>query len=555
MTPDQSEQKDATATTSQRPVTASRHDDETNQQHQPHQYPDPLRLSAIVFSQCMAVFLCGLDQTIIATAVPKISDDFHALGDVGWWTSAYLLTTATFQLFYGKMYSLAPVKYVYLGALLVFNIGSLICATAPNSIALILGRAIAGVGAAGLMSGAVLILAQSAPLEKRAGLLGLVTGMFGLASVAGPFIGGALADKSTWRWCFAINLPLGVLTMVAVAFFVAKISSPSTAGFSAKEKLKRFNLPGMIMVLACLVCLILALQLGGSKDPWNSARVIALLVVFGVLFLVFLCMERWLKGSQTVSTAIVKSRSLWFAGLFAACSSAAMFVAVTYLPIYFQAIRHASALRSGVMLTPLILAFIVMSALAGALTNMIGYTNPAMITGAVLTSIGSGLLTTFDVNTSSSQWIGYQVLFGFGIGCSLQQPMLVVQAVLPGEDVPFGVALISLFQMVGGAIFVAVSQSVFQNGLVDIHTVFPNVETSTLLQTGATNIPMLFDQSQLPRVLEIYSNAVVNTFYVALALSCTSIIGALGTEWKSMKEAPADDGLGKNSESLEKPSE
>ncbi|KUL82968.1 hypothetical protein ZTR_10277 [Talaromyces verruculosus] len=504
-----------------------------------------IRLSAIVFSLCLAVFLCGLDQTVIATATPKISDSFHALGDVGWWTSAYLLTTATFQLLYGKAYSLVTVKYVYLFAMLIFVLGSIICAVAPNSIALILGRAIAGVGASGLMSGAVLIIAQSAPLEKRPGLLGIITGIFGISSIAGPFIGGALTERSTWRWCFGINAPIGAVTMAIVAVCVKKIGHSDDTGKRATltQKVQQFDLFGMVVILASLVCLILALQLGGSESTWNSGRVIALFVIAGVLFLAFLAMERWLSKSRTIPSTIVQSRSMWAAALFAACTAAAMFVAVTYLPIYFQALRGSSALRSGVMLTPLILGFVVMSVFAGILTNMIGYSNPAMIVGAVLSSVGAGLLTTFALDTPSSKWIGYQVLFGFGIGFGLQQPMLVVQTVLPLEDIPIGVSLITLSQMVSGSIFVSVSQSIFQNTIAEIHNVYPNVSVDTLLKTGATDIPGLFSDDQLLRVLPIYRNAIINTFYVALALSCLSILGALGTEWKSMKTKAVDEGV------------
>ncbi|KAL3709563.1 hypothetical protein TMatcc_003353 [Talaromyces marneffei ATCC 18224] len=497
-----------------------------------------IRLSAIVFSLCLAVFLCGLDQTVIATATPKISDSFHSLGDVGWWTSAYLLTTATFQLLYGKAYSLVTVKHVYLFAMLIFVVGSIICAAAPNSIALILGRAIAGVGASGLMSGAVLIIAQSAPLEKRSGLLGIITGIFGISSIAGPFIGGALTERSTWRWCFGINAPIGAVTMAIVAVCVKKIEHSDNNGknrATLTQKIKQFDLFGMVVILASLVCLILALQLGGSQSSWNSGRVIALFVVAGVLLLAFLAMEKWLSKSRTIPSTIVQSRSMWAAALFAACTAAAMFVAVTYLPIYFQAVRGSSALRSGVMLTPLILGFVVMSVFAGILTNMMGYSNPAMIAGAVLSAVGAGLLMTFALDTPSPKWIGYQVLFGFGIGFGLQQPMLVVQTVLPSEDIPIGVSLITLFQMVSGSIFVSVSQSIFQNTIVDIHNVFPNISVDTLLKTGATDIPTLFSDDQLLRVLPIYRNAIINTFYVALALSCLSILGALGTEWKSMK--------------------
>lgn len=434
------------------------------------------------------------------------------------------------------------VKYVYLFAMLIFVVGSIICAAAPNSIALILGRAIAGVGASGLMSGAVLIIAQSAPLEKRPALLGVVTGIFGISSIAGPFIGGALTERSTWRWCFGINAPIGAVTMVIVTVCVKKINHSGDTGKRAtlNQKIQQFDLFGMVVILASLVCLILALQLGGSESRWNSGRVIALFVIAGILFLAFLVMERWLSKSRTIPSTIVQSRSMWAAALFAACTAAAMFVAVTYLPIYFQALRGSSALRSGVMLTPLILGFVVMSVLAGILTNMIGYFNPAMVMGAVLSSIGAGLLTTFEIDTPSSKWIGYQVLFGFGIGFGLQQPMLVAQAVLPLADIPIGVSLITLSQMVSGSIFVSVSQSIFQNTIVEIHHVYPNVSVGTLLKTGATDIPGLFSDDQLLRVLPIYRNAIINTFYGALALSCLSILGALGTEWKSMKTKAVD---------------
>lgn len=426
--------------------------------------------------------------------------------------------------------------------MLIFVVGSIICAAAPNSIALILGRAIAGVGASGLMSGAVLIIAQSAPLEKRPALLGVVTGIFGISSIAGPFIGGALTERSTWRWCFGINAPIGAVTMVIVTVCVKKINHSGDTGKRAtlNQKIQQFDLFGMVVILASLVCLILALQLGGSESRWNSGRVIALFVIAGILFLAFLVMERWLSKSRTIPSTIVQSRSMWAAALFAACTAAAMFVAVTYLPIYFQALRGSSALRSGVMLTPLILGFVVMSVLAGILTNMIGYFNPAMVMGAVLSSIGAGLLTTFEIDTPSSKWIGYQVLFGFGIGFGLQQPMLVAQAVLPLADIPIGVSLITLSQMVSGSIFVSVSQSIFQNTIVEIHHVYPNVSVGTLLKTGATDIPGLFSDDQLLRVLPIYRNAIINTFYGALALSCLSILGALGTEWKSMKTKAVD---------------
>ena len=142
----------------------------------------------------------ALDNTIITTAIPRITDQFKSIDQVGWYGSAYLLTTCAFQLFFGKLYTFFSIKWVYLTALVIFEIGSAICGAAPNSATLIVGRAIAGVGSAGIFSGAILIVAATVPLAQRPTYMGLIGGMYGIASVAGPLMGGAFTDKLTWRW-------------------------------------------------------------------------------------------------------------------------------------------------------------------------------------------------------------------------------------------------------------------------------------------------------------------------------------------------------------------
>jgi MFS family permease len=150
----------------------------------------------------------ALDNSIIATAIPRITDQFHSLGDVGWYGSAYLLTTAALQLLFGKFYSYFSIKWTYLVAISIFELGSLICGVANSSLTLIIGRAVAGLGSAGIFSGALIILAHSVPLEKRPAYSGFIGSMYGIASVSGPLLGGVFTDKATWRWCFYINLPI-----------------------------------------------------------------------------------------------------------------------------------------------------------------------------------------------------------------------------------------------------------------------------------------------------------------------------------------------------------
>ncbi|OCL02654.1 putative efflux pump antibiotic resistance protein [Glonium stellatum] len=510
---------------------------ETSTIHSTKTYPGAFKFSLIILSLCLSLFLAGLDQTVITTAVPKITDDFHALQDIGWYTAAYLLTTAVFQLVYGKFFTFFSIKLVFLAALCIFELGSVVCATAPHSTALIVGRAIAGLGAAGLFPGSVLILMHSCPLEKRPTFLGLINAMFGVASIAGPFIGGAFTDRATWRWCFWINLPLGGITLAVVTVCVETPLDSSTRSWTLAEKIKQFDIPGMAIITASLICLILALQWGGAIYPWSDGRIIALLVVFGALLLTFIASQIFLFNSRTIPSRILRHRSIWSAAIFASCSSGSMFIAITYLPVYFQAIKDASALASGSMVTPLILGFLIMTMVSGMITTVVGYYNPSMIASPIFSSIGAGLITTFTVHTGSSEWIGYQALLGFGIGFGLQQPLLVVQTILPEPEVPVGVALMNLFQMLGGAIFVAVAQNVFQNNLKsDIHGRFPSFNTETIFDVGATGLSSLFDTQQLGQVLPIYCKTITRIFYIVAGLCAASIIGALGTEWVSVKK-------------------
>ncbi|KAF3404136.1 Efflux pump roqT, partial [Talaromyces pinophilus] len=401
-------------------------------------------------------------NSIIATAIPKITDQFNSLDDVGW---------------YGSV------------SIFLFELGSLICGVAQNSVTLIIGRAVAGMGSAAIFSGAFIILAHSVPLERRPMYSGFIGSMYGIASVAGPLLGGAFTDKVTWRWCFFINLPIGAVTLLVIAIFfpdpqVKRESEPWS------QRFRRFDPLGNLIFMPAIICLLLVMQWGGTTYAWNSWRVILLF-----------CLLYWQQDFATVPPRIFLKRTVWSAAIFTFCIGAAFLSSVYYLPIWFQAVKNASAVDSGVMNLPLLISNVVASIISGVAVTTFGYYTPFMLLPSVITPISYGLMTTFHPNTPHSKWIGYQVLAGFGIGFGVQQPLIAVQVLLNIADVPTGTALMVFMQVPGGALFVSVDENVFSNKLVQY----------------------------------IVEDAITRTFIVGAAMAGISIIGALVVEWTSVK--------------------
>ncbi|KIX93769.1 uncharacterized protein Z520_10393 [Fonsecaea multimorphosa CBS 102226] len=508
-------------------------------------YPSAFPLAMIVVALACSIFLVALDMTIVATAIPRITDQFHSLDQVGWYGSGFFLTIGSFQATWGKLYKYFPLKISYLSSIFIFELGSLICGVANDSTTLIVGRAIAGMGGAGIASGSYTIIAFSAPPKQRPAFTGVMGATFGVASVIGPLLGGVFTDNLTWRWCFYINLPIGGAAAVIIFFFfrTPKAARPQVAPL--KEKLLQMDFPGTFTLMAAIVCYLLAMQWGGSTKPWSSGSVIAVLVLFGVLIIVFVVIEYFSGDRALLQPRLLKDRSIAAGCAFIFTVAGAFFVLLYYLPIYFQATRNVSASKSGIDNLPLVLGASLLTVFSGILLTVWGQYIPLMAIGSILASVGGGLIYTLKIDSGSGEWIGYQALAGIGLGLIFQIPVIVGQAIVKPSDLSSVSAIILFFQTIGGAVFISAAQAGFTNKMLhELPIKAPHVDASLVLATGATDLRKVFAASDIPGILDAYMDGLRVPFAICIACASLAFVLSFTPRWESIKGKVKMDGPG-----------
>ncbi|TQV94956.1 efflux pump antibiotic resistance protein [Cordyceps javanica] len=477
----------------------------------------------------------ALDNTIVATAIPKITDQFHGLSDVAWYGSAYFMTAGGFQPLWGKAYKYFPLKTTYLVAFFVFELGSLVCGVAPTSTGFIVGRAIAGVGAGGIGSGSYTLLAFAVEPGKRPLYTGVIGASYGAASVVAPLIGGVFADRVTWRWCFYINLPIGAVSGLIILFFFAnpKLAKPIPATW--REKVLQMDPVGVAFVMGAVIAFVLAMQAGGQTDAWNSSKVIGLLVGFVLIVAAFMCWEVYNGSRAMIESRLIKMNFVWVNAAYSFLVVASFFTIVYYLPVYFQAIDDASPIMSGVRNIPFILAAIIGSVLVGASIANNGISTPLMAAGAVLGTVSSGLLYTFDIGTPAGKWIGFQILAGVAYGGAFQIPIIHAQGTAKPEDLSAITGIIMFSQTLGSAMMVSSAQAAFANRLIQVVTAaVPTLEPVALLATGATQIRAVFPPELIHTILLGYMAGIKVAFAIVTGATGLALCILPFGDWKRL---------------------
>ncbi|KAK7420979.1 hypothetical protein QQZ08_010152 [Neonectria magnoliae] len=490
------------------------------------------KLVSLMISITVAAFLMLLDMSIITTAIPRITEQFHSLDDIGWYGSSYNLASAALQPLSGKFYTYFKSKWLFLWFLFVFEVGCLICGLANSSVMLIIGRTVAGMGSSGIQNGAFTIMAASTPLEKRPPLMGILMAGAQLGLVIGPLIG------------FFINLPIGAVCTVLILLVHIPERVVETEDSIFNTLSTKLDLTGFVLFAPCTVMFLLALQWGGLDYAWNSAMVIGLFCGGGASLIIFLFWEHRVGDNAMIPLPVIRKREIWTSCVTMLFLFTSVFIASYYFPIYFQSVKGATPFDSGVNMLPSILSQLVAAILIGVVVQKVGYYLPFAVASAAIVAIANGLLSTLSPHTSTATWAGYQVLVGFGRGIGMQMPIIAIQSHAKPELISIATAVLVFSQTFGGAVFVSISNVIFHGQLKsELQDRLPHLDANAIIEAGATGVSKAVSANDLPGALAAYAKGVDAVFYLAVAASCVMFMSAWGMGWKDIrKKTPAKKG-------------
>ncbi|GAA4908793.1 MDR family MFS transporter [Streptomonospora salina] len=419
--------------------------------------PLPRRKVLWVFAGVMLTMLLGaLDQTIVSTALPTIVGELNGLEHLSWVVTAYMLAATVGMPIYGKAGDIFGRKVVFQFAILVFLLGSVLCGIAQDMTQLILFRALQGIGGGGLMISAQAIIADVVSARDRGRYMGFIGGVFGLASVAGPLLGGLFTDHLSWRWIFYINLPLGAAALLLTSI-VLQLPRPS----GPRPKL---DYAGTLLLATASVCMVLVTSWGGTDYDWSSGVILGLGAGAVVAAALFVLAERH-AAEPIIPLGLFKDREFVLTSLVGITVGIAMFSTVSYLPTFLQMVNGASATESGLRMLPMVAGMLTATITTGRLISRTGRYKIWPIVGTAVIMGGLTLLSRMDADTSYLYNSAAMLVLGLGVGMVMQNLVLIVQNSAPQRYLGTATSATNYFRQIGASFGIAVFGSIFVNRL------------------------------------------------------------------------------------------
>ena len=411
----------------------------------------------------MAVFLASLDQTVVGTAIPRIVTDLGGFDRFTWITTSYIVASITFVPIVGRLSDIYGRKGFYIAAILLFLVGSLLSGMSQTMNQLIAARAVQGIGGGAMMALAFTTVADLFAPRERGKYTGYVAAVYGFSSFIGPVLGGLITDNLSWHWIFYVNLPLGGAVVFLFVRFFPNIRPP--------KRQHRLDYPGMALLIAAVVSLLIGLSLAGVEYPWSSPEIIGTLLFALVMAISFILVER--RSSDPIMPLSIYSDRIVSVSLAATfLTGFAMFGTIIFIPLFFQAVLGTSATSSGSFLTPMMLSMVLAAALSGqALSRFGGHYRAQGLIGFGMLLVGLVLTAQMTPETSFLQAVAFITIAGFGVGITYPCFSIAVQNAVPVPLLGAATSATQFYRQIGGALGLAVLGSFmtarFHSGALD----------------------------------------------------------------------------------------
>ncbi|KAJ2467162.1 hypothetical protein GGI03_001715 [Coemansia sp. RSA 2337] len=485
-----------------------------------------LTLSAMA----MSVFIGSLDQTIVASSMPAIADEFDALPSVSWIATGFLLASTAMQPLYGRLSDIFGRIETLMVGLVIFLAGSAVAGAATSIGMLIGGRVVQGLGASALVSLVMVIISDITIERERGKITSIFSAIWAASSVLGPVLGGLFTEsRGGWPWVFYFSLPVGAVAGIFIAVF---LRLPRPRG-SFRDKLRRVDFAGMAVLVAGIVMALLALNFGGGAYAWSSPTVLCLLI-FGIATVgAFVVIEWKIPAEPIMPLRLFRSRNVGLVLVMQLFVGAVMFGPTFYIPIYFSVVHNSSAIAAGLHLLPYILPITIFSTIAGFVVAKTGRYRELIWLGGSIATVGAGLFVLMDETTTTGKSIGLILCGGAGMGLILQPMLLALQTAIQPRDMATGTTLFVAIRTLGGSIGLAVFQTVQQNKLATLTAkLVSQYPQYKLLIEKAVDSPAVIRAADTPpeitlALIDAYVRALRAVFYASIPFAAMVVVLAI----------------------------
>jgi EmrB/QacA subfamily drug resistance transporter len=421
----------------------------------------PRRQVIFTFAGVMlAMFLSALDQTVVGTAMPRIISDLGGFSQYTWLTTAYIITSAVTIPITGKLTDIYGRKMFYLGGLIIFVGGSVLCGLSQSMNQIIIFRGLQGIGAGVIMANAFTVVGDIFPPAVRGKYQGFMSAVFGISSIVGPTLGGYVTDRLSWHWVFFINVPLGIIVIVLFFLFFPN--------FRPDRHEHSVDYPGVVLLVLAVVPLMLALSWGGVEYPWGSPQIIGMFIFAIIALAVFLRIEQRSR-EPIVPLSIFRDPIVSISSSMIFLTAVGMFGSIIFIPLFFQGVLGASATSSGNFITPMMLGNVFGSAISGQfLSRAGGHYRIQGAVGLALMAFGMWLLSSMNVDTTNATAVRNMVVMGFGLGITMPLYLLAVQNAVPYSILGAATSSTAFFRSIGGSVGLAIFGSVMNNRFASV---------------------------------------------------------------------------------------